>query len=414
MFGRRKRQDGFEWHKYIRTTIKLKREQRRERILQARRAAAQQAGAAGVALAAGSRAVGAAAREGAWAGLGAAGLLAQAAWNVLVTAAVLAGRRLAMLARPGVDVLARPNIGGPVAFAGAIALGSGIGRYRGAGLDGEALLTLGIGALLLIASLPLASSLTGIRMPSLAGLGITPRMGLIGLAIAASVAGVAWFANGGKSGLASATSHLPLVGGTKPLQGRAEALGGDLVRIAGTTVRLAGIEAPERQQTCGVGTRRTRCGAAAKAALGRLVNGRSVSCTLSGTDSGGRVLATCTRGSTDINAELVRHGHVFAASGLFASYSSQEREARAAKAGIWAGGEAERPSEFRAKVWEEAKRRAPEGCPIKGLVTGRERVYVLPWAPDYERGRIQKARGERWFCSEQEAVAAGFKPAARG
>lgn len=414
MFGRRKRQDGFEWHRYIRTTIKLRREQRRERILQARRAAAQQAGAAGVALAAGSRAAGAAARDGAKAGIGAAWLLLLAAWNVVVTAAVLAGRRLAVLARPMIDALARPNVGGPVAFAGAIALGSGIGRYRGTGLDGEALITLGIGLVLLIAALPLASSVTGLRMPSLAGLGITPRTGLIGAAVIAIVAGGAWLAGGGKRDLASVASQLPLVGGAKALQGRAEALGGDLVRVAGTTVRLSGIEAPERQQTCGPGNRRYRCGAAAKAALGRLVNGRSLSCTLGGTDSGGQALATCTRGSTDVGAELVRQGHVFAAGGLFASYSGEEREARAAKAGIWAGGEAERPSEFRAKLWEEAKRRAPEGCPIKGLVTGQQRVYVLPWAPDYERGRIQKARGERWFCSEQEAQAAGFKPAARG
>jgi hypothetical protein len=28
--------------------------------------------------------------------------------------------------------------------------------------------------------------------------------------------------------------------------------------------------------------------------------------------------------------------------------------------------------------------------------------------------RVQKARGERWFCSEQEAVSAGFKAAQRG
>jgi hypothetical protein len=27
---------------------------------------------------------------------------------------------------------------------------------------------------------------------------------------------------------------------------------------------------------------------------------------------------------------------------------------------------------------------------------------------------VQKTRGERWFCSEQEAVAAGFKAAQRG
>ena len=34
------------------------------------------------------------------------------------------------------------------------------------------------------------------------------------------------------------------------------------------------------------------------------------------------------------------------------------------------------------------------------------------WSAGYERARVQETRGERWFCSEQEAVAAGFK--ARG
>jgi endonuclease YncB( thermonuclease family) len=414
MFGRRNKPDGFEWHKYIRTTVRLRREQRRERVREARHAAAQQANAAGVALAQGSRAAGAAAWTGARAGFGVAGLAAQAVWNLIAAVLIFAGQRLAVLARPLIAALARPNIGGPIALAGAIALGSGIGRYRGTGLDGEAAITLGIGIILLIAALPLLSSLTGIRLPSLAALGITPRIAGIAVAVVAVAGGVAWFASGTKSNLAGLAGQLPLVGGAKPLQGRAEAVSGDLMRVAGTTVRLAGIEAPERQQTCGAGGRRYQCGAAAQAALGRLVNGRGLTCTLSGTDPAGRPLASCMRGTTDINGELVRQGHVFAASGLFASYAALEREARAAKAGLWAGGEAERPSEFRAKVWEEAKRRAPDGCPIKGLVTGRERVYVLPWSPDYERGRIQKARGERWFCSEQEALAAGWKPALRG
>jgi endonuclease YncB( thermonuclease family) len=414
MFGRRNKPDGFEWHKYIRTTVRHRREQRRERVREARHAAAQQASAAGVALAQGSRAAGAAAWTGARAGFGIVGLAAQAVWNLIAAVLTFAGQRLAVLAQPLVAALARPNIGGPIALAGAIALGSGIGRYRGAGLDGEAAITLGIGIVLLIAALPLLSSLTGIRMPSLTALGITPRIAGIAVAVVAVAGGVAWFASGTKSNLAGLAGQLPLVGGAKPLQGRAEAVSGDLVRVAGTTVRLAGIEAPERQQTCGAGGRRYQCGAAAQAALGRLVNGRALTCTLSGTDPAGRPLASCTRGTTDINGELVRQGHVFAASGLFASYAALEREARAAKAGLWVGGEAERPSEFRAKVWEEAKRRAPDGCPIKGLVTGRERVYVLPWSPDYERGRIQKARGERWFCSEQEALAAGWKPALRG
>jgi endonuclease YncB( thermonuclease family) len=259
--------------------------------------------------------------------------------------------------------------------------------------------------------------LTGIRLPRLPhlpALGITPRVGLTAAAVAIVAVGLAWFASSGKGVLPGIPAQLPLIGGSKPLEGRAEAVGGDLVRVAGTAVRLAGIEAPERQQACGAGNKRFSCGAAAQVALGRLVNGRTISCSLSGTDSAGRALASCTRGSMDINAEMVRQGHAFAENGIFASYASLERQAREAKAGIWVGGETERPTVFRAKVWDEAKRRAPDGCPIKGLVTGGARVYVLPWSPEYDRGRIQKARGERWFCSEREAEAAGFKPAVRG
>jgi endonuclease YncB( thermonuclease family) len=181
--------------------------------------------------------------------------------------------------------------------------------------------------------------------------------------MAALAGGAAWFGTGGKADLGaitgSITSQLPIVGSAqKPLQGRAEALAGDLMRVGGATVRLAGIEAPEPRQTCGSGSRRFRCGAAAEAALGRLVNGRSVSCTPSGTDAGGITLAYCLRGKTDINGELVRQGHVFAGGGLFATYAALEREARAAKAGIWASGEPERPSDYRARVSKGSERRS--------------------------------------------------------
>src|SRR5262245_59521382 len=129
MLGRRKSEDGFEWHRYERTIVKLRREERRRRMLEARRAAVEQAGAAGMTLAAGSKAAGAAALDGARAGLGIAGLIAQAVWNVLVTlaaiawhhlamAAAAAQRRLAILLEPLMAALARPNIGGPVAIIG--------------------------------------------------------------------------------------------------------------------------------------------------------------------------------------------------------------------------------------------------------------------------------------------------------
>lgn len=415
MFGRRKKSDGFEWHQYIRTAVRQRREQRRQRVVDARRTAAQQVGAAGAALAAGSRAAGVAAKEGARAGLGAAGLAAQSAATIGAVVAGAAWRRSidasGRLLRPVIAALAKPNIGGPILLASAIALGAGIGRYRGTGLDQETTVTFVIGAALLLAALPAVLEMTGLRMPRLA---IPPRAGLAA-AVVALVAGGAWLMSGSGFTFGRITGLLAsAVGGSKPLEGRAEAISGDLMRVGNTTVRLAGIEAPEDQQMCGTGNRRFRCAAEARAALARLVNGRSVRCSLSGTDAGGRALARCMRGKTDINEELVREGHVFAASGLFAAYASQERQAREAKAGVWGGGDSQRPADFRAKVWDEAKRRAPDGCPIKGVLSGGSKVYLLPWSPEYERGRVQKARGERWFCSEREAVGAGFKPSLRG
>ena len=193
------------------------------------------------------------------------------------------------------------------------------------------------------------------------------------------------------------------------LKGRAAALSGDTLRVAGTTLILSGIEAPVDGQTCGAdGAHRWRCDAAAKSALAKLLRAGPVTCAL-GSEDAGRKTGTCHQGDKDIAAELVRNGDVFAETGFFSSYGSLESEAQEEKVGIWRG-EAARPSEYRAQKWEEAKRAAPEGCPIKGNVTRGRRVYVLPWAQGYERVKITSRRGERWFCSEDEALAAGWKP----
>jgi phosphatidylserine/phosphatidylglycerophosphate/cardiolipin synthase-like enzyme len=55
---------------------------------------------------------------------------------------------------------------------------------------------------------------------------------------------------------------------------------------------------------------------------------------------------------------------------------------------------------------------APEGCTIKGNVNRKgERIYHLPGGRDYDRVHMDKEVGERWFCSEAEAVAAGWRKA---
>ena len=55
-----------------------------------------------------------------------------------------------------------------------------------------------------------------------------------------------------------------------------------------------------------------------------------------------------------------------------------------------------------------------KGCAIKGNVSrAGDRVYHLPGSRDYGRVRMDKGLGERWFCSEREAAAAGWRRAGR-
>ncbi|MER8751198.1 hypothetical protein NKH57_18340 [Mesorhizobium sp. M1050] len=54
-------------------------------------------------------------------------------------------------------------------------------------------------------------------------------------------------------------------------------------------------------------------------------------------------------------------------------------------------------------------------CNIKGNIsinTG-ERIYHVPGQEHYWETKISPQYGERWFCSEAEAVAAGWRKAKR-
>lgn len=53
-----------------------------------------------------------------------------------------------------------------------------------------------------------------------------------------------------------------------------------------------------------------------------------------------------------------------------------------------------------------------EGCRIKGNISlDGERIYHLPSDKWYDETRITRSKGERWFCSEDEAQAAGWRKA---
>lgn len=49
-------------------------------------------------------------------------------------------------------------------------------------------------------------------------------------------------------------------------------------------------------------------------------------------------------------------------------------------------------------------------CNIKGNVSTKgERIYHVPGQKYYSKTSIQASNGERWFCSEEEARAAGWR-----
>jgi hypothetical protein len=52
---------------------------------------------------------------------------------------------------------------------------------------------------------------------------------------------------------------------------------------------------------------------------------------------------------------------------------------------------------------------------IKGNISfdDGERIYHVPGGAFYDETVIDESRGERWFCTEQEAVAAGWRKSRR-
>ncbi len=55
------------------------------------------------------------------------------------------------------------------------------------------------------------------------------------------------------------------------------------------------------------------------------------------------------------------------------------------------------------------------GCKIKGNISygGGNKLYHVPGMEDYESTVIDSSKGERWFCTESEAIKKGWRKAPR-
>jgi endonuclease YncB( thermonuclease family) len=192
------------------------------------------------------------------------------------------------------------------------------------------------------------------------------------------------------------------------------------------TVRMGNIDAPEVRQPWGRN---------AAEALSELVLHQEVAIEVLAQDRYERLVAVVYVGDESINRRLVEQGHAWA----YRQYLEDpaicvlEYEARVASQGLWSG-DAVAPWEWRsnagaftdyrddtvadclAATGESTLARsttpAREGsgqCDIKGNISDNGRIYHVPGSPSYAATRIDESRGERWFCSEEEARAAGWR-----
>lgn len=186
---------------------------------------------------------------------------------------------------------------------------------------------------------------------------------------------------------------------------------GDTIEWQGQKVRLFGIDAPEITQTCDRRGQSWDCGRWSMVMLERAIGTETVACTAIDTDRYGRMVATCTAGGVDLARTQVQTGAAQAYARYSRRYLADEAAAQAAALGLWAG-RMVTPEAHRKKAAAPAQT-APSTCDIKGNISASGRIYHRPGQRDYSATRINPAKGEAWFCTKDDAEAAGFRPALR-
>jgi endonuclease YncB( thermonuclease family) len=199
--------------------------------------------------------------------------------------------------------------------------------------------------------------------------------------------------------------------------GKPRIIDGDTIDIAGERIRLHGMDAPESSQACEANGRSWRCGQEATRALANIVGRTWVTCVERDKDRYGRIVAVCMVGGLrglDIGSMMVSEGWALAYRKYSKDYAEAEVIAREAGKGLWRG-RFVAPWEWRrGKRLELEEADVNRKCQIKGNIgKGDKRVYHVPSGLYYSRTKVNEEKGERWFCSEGEAAAAGWRKSNR-
>src|ERR1700716_1925750 len=211
------------------------------------------------------------------------------------------------------------------------------------------------------------------------------------------------------------------------IEGRAKPVDGNSFNIE---IRIFGIDAPEPGQTCKDAQGLSyACGRIARDAMAELLKGRTVHCEKKDQDTKyGRPVAICYSDGLDVGAAMVDRGLAVAYRDYSFKYVPNEEQAKAARRGLWAG-TFETPKDYRARNFGGGNATLlipydpgtcpppppdprPPQCAIKGNIGGQRgqpRIYHMPGSRGYEVVVIAPAKGERYFCSEQDALACGWR-----
>lgn len=191
------------------------------------------------------------------------------------------------------------------------------------------------------------------------------------------------------------------------------------VQIGGTRtrVRYIGINTPETVHP----TRGTECfGAEASARNRALVAGQFIRLEkdVSETDRYGRLLRYVYVDDVLVNEVLVAEGYANVSTyppdvRYTERFRAAEAAARAAGKGLWGAGCTVYQSPSSEEGGAVVVPSDANACTIKGNIAQEsgERIYHVPGCEYYTRTVISEEKGERWFCSEAEAVAAGWRKA---
>jgi endonuclease YncB( thermonuclease family) len=207
---------------------------------------------------------------------------------------------------------------------------------------------------------------------------------------------------------------LPLLVGAGSAVAGTRVVDGDTIVVEGVKYRLFGIDAPETRQTCNRNGREWACGKAATAFVQQLAADRVVICEERSRDRYGRIVAICRVGDIDLGAELTRAGLAWAYFRYSDRYGPEENAARSAHIGVW-NGKAVAPWDYRKALRQPKEAQVAvleahaDGCEIKGNISANGRIFHMPGSAVYGRTRITPSKGERWFCSADEARAAGWR-----